>query len=88
MQEHTEQRKEIVICKYCNKPEYLGVMRLFSGRFACRNCYQFFYNAQYVWNDFFWEVHNHKCIREDLDGPRPTMEEYKEQEARKCENTN
>lgn len=36
-----------------------------------------------------WEDQNHKRYTwDDLDGPRPTMEEYKEQEARKCGNTN
>ena len=36
-----------------------------------------------------WEDQSHKrYIWDDLDGLRPTMEEYKEQEARKCGNTN
>ena len=77
MPKQTEQ-KEIVICKHCGKPEYWGAMRWLSGRCACRNCYR-----------SFWEDQNHKRYTwDDLDGPRPTFEEYKEQEAKKCENTN
>ena len=70
--------EKIVICKHCGKPEYWGAMRWLSGWCACRNCYR-----------GLWEDQNHKKYTwDDLDGPRPTMKEYQEQEARKCENTN
>lgn len=65
--------EEIVICKHCGKPEYWGAMRWLSGWCACRNCYR-----------SLWEDQNHKKYTwDDLDGPRPTMEEYQEQEAAK-----
>lgn len=74
MPEHTKQNEEIVICKHCGKSEYCGAMRWLSGRCACRNCYR-----------SFWEDQNHeRYIWDDLDGPRPTMEEYKEQEVQPC----
>lgn len=66
---------EIVICKYCGRPEYYGKMRWLSGKCCCRDCYKADYEDStgklYKWND--------------LDGPRPTMEEYLEKERR---NTN
>lgn len=65
-----EDTNRIVICKYCNKPEYYGEMRWLSGRCSCRNCYK----AQ--WQD------EHQMLYEwgDLDGKRPTMKEYEMQE--------
>ena len=64
---------EIVICKYCGKPEYYGEMRWLSGKCCCRNCYKADYEDKtekvYEWDD--------------LNGPRPTMEDYLEQEERK-----
>ena len=78
MAKQTERKEEIVICKHCGKPEYWGAMRWLSGWCACRNCYR-----------SIWEEQNKKRYTwDDLDGPRPTLEEYKEQEAKKCENTN
>ena len=69
---------EIVICKECKKPEYWGEMRWLSGRCVCRDCYKANYEQEtkepYTWDD--------------LDGKRPTMNEYREQERRKCENMN
>lgn len=66
-----DENKEIVICKYCGKLEYWGDMRWLSGRCVCRECYRADYETQtgkvYVWDD--------------LDGKRPTKEEYEEQEA-------
>lgn len=60
---------EIVICRHCGKPEYWGVMRWLSGRCSCRNCYR-----------RFWEDQNHRRYKwNDLDGSRPTMEEYQKQ---------
>jgi len=62
--------KEIVICKHCNKPEYYGEMRWRNGKCSCRNCYKSDYedlnNKHYEWHD--------------LDGERPTMNEYKKQQ--------
>jgi len=64
---------EIVICKHCGRPEYYGDMRWLNGRCECRDCYRSDYEAiskkPYKWND--------------LDGKRPTMKEYMEQEERK-----
>ena len=71
-------RNEIVICKDCKKPEYWGDMRWLSGRCVCRNCYK-----------ADWESSNKKVYTwDDLDGERPTMEQYKEQEEGSCENMN
>lgn len=65
-----DEMKRIVICKYCGKPEYYGEMRWLSGKCTCRDCYKADYEDKtgklYKWDD--------------LDGKRPTMEEYKEQE--------
>ena len=62
--------KRIVICKYCGRPEYYGKMRWLSGKCTCRDCYRNHYEVKrgkpYTWDD--------------LDGPRPTMDQYKEQE--------
>lgn len=58
--------------------EWKALTKQASGWCACRNCYR-----------SLWEDQNHRRYTwDDLDGPRPTMEEYKEQEARKCGNTN
>lgn len=66
-----ENMNEIVICRHCGKPEYYGEMRWLNGRCECRNCYRVhfeeYYRKMYKWDD--------------LDGKRPTMEEYEEQEA-------
>lgn len=60
----------IVICKHCGRPEYYGEMRWLSGFCGCRNCYK----AR-------WQDENHKQYTwNDLDGKRPTIEEYNEQE--------
>ena len=63
-------RDRIVICKECKKPEYWGEMRWLSGRCVCRDCYKANYEQEtkepYTWDD--------------LDGPRPTVEEYNTQE--------
>lgn len=65
--------KKIEICKLCGRPEYWGDMRWLSGRCVCRDCYRADYESQtgkiYVWDD--------------LDGKRPTQEEYEEQEENK-----
>lgn len=60
----------IVICKRCGKPEYWGEMRWLSGCCVCRNCYMAQYQNEYK-EPYKWD---------DLDGKRPTMEEYNRQE--------
>lgn len=63
-------RDKIVICKRCEKPEYWGEMRWLSGECTCRNCYR-----------EKWEKETGKVYMwDDLDGPRPTEEEYNIQE--------
>ena len=65
-----DEMKRIVICKYCGNPEYYGKMRWLSGKCTCRDCYRKDYEENsgldYAWND--------------LDGPRPTMAQYENQE--------
>lgn len=59
----------LVICRRCKKPEYWGEMRWLSGFCVCRDCYK----AQ-------WESENHKPYTwDDLDGKRPTMEEFEKE---------
>lgn len=64
-----DEMNRIVLCKHCRKPEYYGEFRWLSGWTGCRDCYKEEYRTQtgeiYEWND--------------LDGKRPTMEEYEEQ---------
>lgn len=69
---------KIVICKYCGKPEYYGETHWMGGRrYYCRSCYK----EQ-------WQNENHELYRwKDLDGKRPTMEEYEKQE-REVQNAN
>lgn len=66
-----DEMKRIVICKHCGKPEYYGEMRCLNGRCSCRSCYKAQWQGEnrnlYTWND--------------LDGERPTMEEYEMQES-------
>lgn len=68
-----DEMDEIVICKYCGKPEYYGEMRWLSGKCCCRDCYKADYEQQtgkvYKWDD--------------LDGHVPTMVEYLTQEEMK-----
>ena len=66
-----DEMNRIVICKHCGKPEYYGEMRWLSGRCSCRNGYK----AQ-------WQDENHELYKwNDLDGKRPTMNEYENQES-------
>ena len=63
-----DEMERIVLCRHCGKPEYYGKMRWLSGRCLCRDCYRERYeeaHGRYIWDD--------------LDGRRPTMEEYKNQ---------
>lgn len=64
-----DEMMQIVICKYCNSPEYYGKMRWLSGKCCCRNCYKADYETQYK-EPYRWN---------DLDGKRPTLEEYAKQ---------
>ncbi len=63
--------EEIILCKECSRPEYWGEMRWLSGRCICRDCYKKQYEKEtdkrYTWSD--------------LDGKRPSVEEYNQQEA-------
>lgn len=65
-----DEMKEIIICKHCGKPEYYGEMRWLNGFCGCRDCYkQEFektYKRPYIWSD--------------LNGKRPSIEEYNSQE--------
>lgn len=60
---------EIVVCKHCSHPEYYGEMRWLDGFCCCRSCYkklyELKYKARYKWDD--------------LDGKRPSIEEYNNQ---------
>lgn len=62
----------IIICKHCGKPEYWGEFRWLNGKCCCRDCYKADREQSegeaYRWND--------------LDGKRPTMDEYNAQEAK------
>lgn len=64
-----EEMNRIVLCKYCRKPEYYGEMRWMRGLCLCRDCYKRNYEGRY--GEYVWD---------DLDGRRPTMEEYQKQE--------
>lgn len=60
---------EIVICPHCRKPEYYGEMRWLNGFCGCRSCYKKFFELNY----------NTRYLFDDLDGNRPTMEDYNKQ---------
>lgn len=62
--------KKIVICKHCNQPEYWEEMRWLNGKCSCRKCYKADYET----------AHRELYKWDDLDGKRPTMKEYLEQE--------
>lgn len=63
--------ERIVICNHCGEPEYYGEFRWLNGTCSCRSCYKRQWEREeqepYRWND--------------LDGKRPTMEEYEKQES-------
>lgn len=61
---------EIVLCKTCLKPEFYGEMRWLNGHCTCRNCYKTHYEKEY----------NKKYTSNDLEGVRPTLEDYYKQE--------
>lgn len=64
-----DEMKKIIECKYCNGYEYYGKFVWLNGKMLCRDCYKeeyrTLYNKPYEWSD--------------LDGHRPTKEEYIEQ---------
>ena len=60
---------KIVICNYCERPEYYDEMRWLNGKCMCRRCYKFEFE-QYYRSPYKWD---------DLDGPRPSIEDYKKQ---------
>ena len=62
----------IVLCKHCNQPEYWEEMRWLDGKCSCRKCYKADYETS----------HNEVYKWDDLNGPRPTMSEYLDQEDR------
>lgn len=65
-----DEMNKIVICKKCRNPEYWGEMRWLSGTSICRNCYI----AK-------WQSENGQLYKwDDLDGQRPTMSDYRQQE--------
>ena len=65
-----DEMNRIVICKHCGKPEYYGEMRWLSARCSCRSCYK----AQ-------WQDESHELYKwNDLDGKKPKMRKYENQE--------
>lgn len=56
----------IVICKKCKSPEYYGEMRWFNGVCSCRNCYKALFERE----------NKKKYIWTDLDGKRPSLDDY------------
>lgn len=60
----------IQICRYCNRPEYWEKMTYLNGKCMCRECYKAEYEATYH-KPYQWD---------DLDGPRPTMQDFINQE--------
>jgi late competence protein required for DNA uptake (superfamily II DNA/RNA helicase) len=73
-----DEMKRIVRCKYCGCYEYYGEMRWLSGKCCCRDCYKDNYAMEngklYEWDD--------------LEGPRPTKEDFMKQEAEENGNGN
>lgn len=66
----TGKKNRIVLCKRCKKPEYWGKMRWLSGSCLCRDCYRSARERD-TGKTYTWD---------DLDGQRPTEEEYNIQE--------
>ena len=63
--------KEIIVCKHCGKFEYYGEMRWLSGWCGCRSCYK--HKVE--------EIEKKPYAYDDLDGHRPTEDEYIQQQA-------
>ena len=59
----------IEICKRCKKPEFYGQFRWLNGKCTCRSCYKALFELE----------HKIKYKWDDLDGKRPTIEEYLKQ---------
>lgn len=64
-----DEMMEIIICKYCKRPEYYGQTRWGSGKQMCRCCYREDYENK-TGRPYQWD---------DLDGPVPTMADYHNQ---------
>jgi len=73
-----DEMKHIVKCKHCGRFEYYGEMRWLNGRCECRDCYRHHYE----------EIHHKRYEWNDLDGHRPTEEEYIAQEDEHCDGCN
>lgn len=65
---------KIELCRHCGQPEYWRKMRWKDGICMCRNCYKRDYERMNHGIPYRWD---------DLDGPRPTMQEYLDQEERR-----
>jgi hypothetical protein len=65
----------IVKCKHCGRYEYFGEMRWLNGRCECRTCYK--HHRE--------ELDRRSYDYTDLDGERPTEEEFLIQEDRYCD---
>ena len=61
----------IMQCKRCGEYEYWGEMRWLCGKCLCRNCYRQAYEKMY----------QIRYRGRDLDGPRPTADDYRRQQA-------
>lgn len=62
----------ITLCVGCGQPEYYGALRWICGRVLCRSCYKT------AWEEYMERPYP----ADDLDGNRPTMEQYERQEER------
>lgn len=67
------EEQEIVLCRLCKKPEYAAELRRLSGGPVCRTCFR------NIFEDMVQDYYH----KNDLDGPRPTMEEYEAQQKSK-----
>lgn len=66
----------IRLCPCCINPEYVTQLRMLHGKWLCRDCYKREYEATYgKQSKDFW-------VQYGLDEARPTVQQYKEQEAR------
>lgn len=70
------QSGKISICSICGRPEYFSEFRWLNGMQLCRDCYKEYYESvrgcQYIWND--------------LDGDRPTLDQYMSQKREELSN--
>jgi hypothetical protein len=66
---NSREEQEIVLCSLCSKPEYAAEQRRILGGLVCRTCYR----------NIFEDIVEDSYRVHDLDGLRPTMEEYEAQ---------